>query len=242
MFSDLSNQRIVITGITGGIAKATAQLLSSLGAEVVVSARSEEKLDQSLEDLTGKVSGHILDLTDDTSVKQFFVNVGDFDHLVTPAATSMFAPIKEMDFKAARTILETKQWGQLLCVHHALPYLNNNSSITLFSGTVTQKPLPGATMFAAVGAATEAAGRIWAYELAPMRVNTVVPGVIDTSVWSELLGSDDAAQAQLKTIGDSLPVKHVGKAEDIAKAVAFLIDNSFVNGISLVVDGGHRLV
>ena len=242
MIYDFTDKRIVITGITGGIAKATTQLLSSLGAEVIVTARSTEKLEQSLIGLTGKVSGEVLDLTDEASIKALFDKVGNFDHLVTPAATGMFAPINEMDFKAAREILETKQWGQMLSVYHALPYLNKTGSITLFSGTVTQKPLPGATMFAAVGAATEAAGRIWAYELAPIRVNTVVPGVIATPIWEGLTGGKDAAQAQLNAIGYSLPVQRVGTPNDVAKAVAFLIDNGFVNGASLVIDGGHRLV
>jgi len=149
-----------------------------------------------------------------------------------------------MNFKAAREILETKQWGQMLCAYHALPYLNKTGSITLFSGTVTQKPIAGASMFAAVGAATEAAGRIWAYELAPIRVNTIVPGVIDTRLWEEkdVTGSKDAAQAQLDSIAQILPVQWVGRTDDIAKAIAFLIDNGFVNGASLVVDGGHRLI
>ena len=242
MFSDLTDQRVVITGITGGIAQATARRLLSMGAEVVVSARSSEKLVRSLAKLTGKVSGHVLDVTDAEMVADFFTKIGEFDHLVTPAATGMLASIEEMDFTAARKILESKQWGQMLCVHHAVPYLSQDSSITLFSGTVTQKPLMGASMFAAVGGATEAAGRIWAYELAPTRVNTVVPGVIATPIWSELTGGEEQAQAQLQAIGQTLPVKRVGTADEIAKAVAFLIDNRFVNGISLVVDGGHRLI
>jgi len=242
MKTDLTGQRIVITGVTGGIGKAATQYLAACGAEVVVSARSAEKLEHALADVEGKVCGHVMDVTDADSVAQFFSRVGAFDHLVTPAATSMFAPIREMDFDAAQAIFKSKQWGQMLCVHHALPHLSEHGSITLFSGTVTQKPLPGATMFAAVGAATEAAGRIWALELAPIRVNTVVPGVIATPAWEGLLGSADAARAQLEAIGQSLPVKRVGTPEDIAKAVAFVIDNGFVNGVSLVVDGGHRLV
>ncbi len=242
MSNEFSGQRVVITGITGGIAKAATRYLATRGAEVVVSARSAEKLEQALADVEGQVSGHVLDVTDAASVETFFAQVGAFDHLVTPAATSTFAPIAEMDFEAAQAIFQSKQWGQMLCVHHALPHLSERGSITLFSGTVTQKPLPGATMFAAVGAATEAAGRIWALELAPIRVNTVVPGVIETPIWEGLLGGADAARAQLEAIGQSLPVKRVGTPEDIAKAVAFVIDNGFVNGVSLVVDGGHRLV
>lgn len=242
MTADFSDQRIVVTGITGGIGLATTKRLLASGADVVVSARSAEKLERSLAGLAGKITGHVMDLTDEASIKDFFERIGPFDHLVTPAATSMFAPLRDMDFEAARHILETKQWGQMLTVYHALPHLKETGSITLFSGTVTQKPLPGAGMFAAVGGATEAAARIWAFELAPIRVNTIVPGVIATPVWQDLMGGEAQAQTQLDAIAASLPVKRVGTADDIAKAVLFLIDNGFVNGVSLVVDGGHRLV
>jgi len=96
-------------------------------------------------------------------------------------------------------------------------------------------------MFAAVGAATEASARIWGMELAPIRVNTVVPGIIATPVWPTLMGEDGAAQAQAG-FADALPVGRIGTPEDVAHAVEFLINNSFVSGISLVVDGGHRLI
>jgi len=242
MQTQINEQRIVITGITGGIATATANHLTALGAKVIVSARSQQKLEQAMANIKGSVTGFVMDLHDKNSVKDFFEKVGAFDHLITPASTSMFAPIADMDFTAAKELMDTKQWGQMLCVHHALPYLNKTGSITLFSGTVTQKPLPGASVFAASGAATEAAGRIWAYELAPIRVNTIVPGVIATDVWSQLYGSKQTAKEQLDEIANVLPVGRVGHAVDIAKSVSFLIDNTFVNGISLVVDGGHRLV
>jgi len=176
MIYDFTEQRIVITGITGGIAKATTQLLSSLGAEVIVTARSHEKLEQSLAELTGKVSGEVMDLTDEASIKAFFEKTDNFDHLVTTASSSMLSPLKEMNFKAAKELIATKLWGQMLCVYHSLPYLSKTGSITLFSGTVTQKPIPGASMFAATGGGSEAAGRVWAYELAPIRVNSIVPG------------------------------------------------------------------
>ena len=234
--------RIVITGVNGGIAKATATLLANAGAEIIVSARSEDKLETAIADIPGKVTGYLMDVTKTESVEKFFQKIGVFDHLVTPAASSLFSPIDTLDFASAKNLLETKQWGQLLCVYYGQKQIRRNGSITLFSGTVTQKPLPGASMYAAVGAATEAAARIWAHELAPLRVNTVVPGVIATQVWQQLLGDKQAAENQLSAIAESLPVKRVGTSEDIAKAVAFLIDNTFVNGSALVVDGGHRLI
>ncbi len=242
MHTNIQHQRIVITGITGGIAQATAQLLADSGAEVIVSARDKTKLTKSLSLLPESASGYLMDLNDETSIQRFFTHVGKFDHLVTPAASSMMAPISEMDFNKARQLLESKQWGQMLCVHHALKNIRKDGSITLFSGTVTQKPLPGSSTFAAVGAATEAAARIWALEQAPLRINTLVPGIIETDVRTNLTGSKEAAHEQLTALSAVLPVGRIGSPLEIAKAVNFLIDNEFVNGISLVVDGGHRLV
>ncbi|MFS2318164.1 SDR family oxidoreductase [Maricaulis sp. D1M11] len=241
MTNTLQGQTVVITGITGGIAQATAQRLLRQGARVIVSARSQEKLDFALAGLDGDASGYVMDLKDPASIEAFFQAVGPFDHLVTPAATGMFAPIQEMDFEAARDLVTTKQFGQLYCVYYGIKQMSKTGSITLFSGTVTQKPLPGGSIFASVGAASEAAGRVWGMELAPMRVNTIVPGVIETPVWGGIMG-EEAAAAAMSDFASVLPVGRVGTADDIAKAVAFLIDNGFVSGISLVVDGGHRLI
>jgi len=241
MYSKLNTSKIVITGITGGIARATAVLARQQGAEIIVTARSQQKLDEALKDLGTNVTGYVLDVSKADDVKQFFDDVGPFDHLVTPAASSMFAPISDLDLETARELVDSKQWGQLYCVKYAIPYLDKSGSITLFSGTVTQKALPGATMFAAAGAATEASARIWALELAPVRVNTIVPGIIETPVWTNLMG-DDGAKEQLQHFADTLPVGRIGAPDDIAKSVLYLMDNGFVSGTSLVVDGGHRLI
>ena len=241
MSPDLTGQRIVVTGITGGIARATAKRLLPLGADVIVTARSRDKLDQALVELDGKISGEVMDLLDPLSIAGLFETVGAFDHLVTPAASGTLSPLSDLDLGKARELLETKLWGQLLCAREGVKRLRETGSITLFSGTVTQKPLPGGSAFAAVGAASEAMARVWGLELAPLRVNTVVPGVIDTRVWSDILG-EEAASATIEAIAGTLPVGRVGTADEVAKAVVFLIDNGFVNGISLVVDGGHRLI
>jgi NAD(P)-dependent dehydrogenase (short-subunit alcohol dehydrogenase family) len=236
-----TTQRIVITGITGGIAAATARRLVESGHDVVVSARDHDKLDAAIAEIGEGMTGHVMDVTDLDSVTAFFEAVGPFDHLVTPAASAMFAPLREMDFVAARRLIETKQWGQMLCVYEGAKRVSDKGSITLFSGTVTQKPLAGATGFAAAGAATEAAARIWAFELAPVRVNTIVPGIIETPIWGNLM-PEDAAKATLDATAEALPVGRVGRPEDLAHGVEFLIGNGFVNGHALVIDGGHRLV
>ncbi len=94
----LDSQRVVVTGATGGIARATIRHLIDAGADVVVSARSRDKLSLVIDDFGGAVSGDVMDLREQGSIRSFFDNIGPFDHLVTPAASSMFAPIRAMDF------------------------------------------------------------------------------------------------------------------------------------------------
>lgn len=240
MHTSIENSTIIITGANGGIAKACAKLLTRYGANLVVTTRDKDKLAPVLSDLGDKAQGHILDVSNPQDVEAFFERVGAFDHLITPAASSLIAPLSDLDLNEARTLIESKQLGQLYCVKYGSNHIHESGSITLFSGTVTQKPMAGASMFAAVGAATEAAARIWALELAPVRINTIVPGIIDTPVWAGLMG--DAAKEQLQAFADMLPVGRIGTPEDIAKTAAFLIDNGFIDGQTIVVDGGHRLI
>lgn len=241
MYTDIKDSKVVITGITGGIAFSTAELALNLGAKVIVTARTQEKLNQAIEKLSGKVDGFVLDVTDPDAVESFFDQVGAFDHLITPAATSTFGMIADLDIASTKELIDSKQWGQIYCVKAASKHLSKSGSITLFSGTVTQKVLPGATAFAAAGAAIEASARIWAAELAPVRVNTIVPGIIGTPIWQGLMG-EEGAKEHLENIAQALPVGRVGHAKDIAKTAVYLMDNGFVTGASIVVDGGHRLI
>ena len=183
----------------------------------------------------------MVDVTKEKDVERFFKQIGSFDHLVVPAASAILGTLADSPTESTRTLVDSKFWGQYVAVKYGTRQMATTGSITLFSGTVTQKPLPGTSAYAAVGAAIEAASRIWALEYAPIRINTVVPGIINTSIWEGMLGKDGAA-AQLEQTAKLLPVKRVGTPVDVAKAVAFLIDNTFVNGTTIVVDGGHRLV
>lgn len=241
MSDSLETQRIVIIGARYGIGLATAKRLSAAGAELVLAGRDLEALRKVANDLPGPISAHRLDVTVERDVEAFFDAIGTFDHLVVTAAGAALGTLAEAPTEETRALIESKFWGQAFAVKYGARRISNSGSITLFSGTVTEKPLPGTSAYAAVGSAIEAAGRIWALELAPVRINTIVPGVIDTPVWAALVGEDGAA-AQLAQTASLLPVGRVGTADDVAKTVAFVIDNGFVNGASIVVDGGHRLI
>jgi len=241
MFESFKNKRVVIIGASSGIGLATAELLSKAGAELILANRHVAQLKERAQDLPGEPSLHRVDVTVEEEVKEFFEHLGEFDHLVVPAAGAVLGTLADSPTEKTRALMDSKFWGQYWTVKYGTRHMAKDGSITLFSSTVTQKPIPGTTAYAAVGSAIEAASRIWALEYAPIRINTIVPGIIDTPIWEGMLGKEGAA-VQLEQTANLLPVKRVGMPIDVAKTVAFLIDNTFINGTTIVVDGGHRLV
>lgn len=241
MLTNIRGKTSVILGATRGIGRATAALLRDEGARVVITSRELARAQDVAAQLGEGVEGRAVDVTDPAALADLFAEIGRFDHLVCTAASAVLGPLAEVPLDAVEALVASKFWGQYHAVRAAIPHLDPRGAVVLFSGTVTQKVLPGASAYAAVGAAIEAAGRTWAAELAPRRINTVVPGVIDTPVWDGLL---DAAskQAHFAGVADALPVGRPGLASEVTKAVAFLLDNEFVDGASLVIDGGHRLI
>ncbi|WP_027088037.1 SDR family oxidoreductase [Cohnella panacarvi] len=236
----LRNRKIVIIGGSSGIGLETARQTIELGGDVIVVSRSEQKLRQAKEILGSKAVTYALDTTDERQVKDFFGTVGRFDHLVVSAAETSGGSFLDTDAAQARQLFDNKFWGQYYAAKHGAPNVIGNGSITLFSGVVAYKPMVGSAALGAVNAAVSNLGRTLALELAPIRVNVVSPGIIDTPARSRM--AEEARNSLYETIADKLPAKRVGNAEDVAQGVLYLIRNGFVTGTVLHVDGGHPLV
>jgi NAD(P)-dependent dehydrogenase (short-subunit alcohol dehydrogenase family) len=134
--------------------------------------------------------------------------------------------------------MDTRFWGSLYAAKYGAERMNGGS-ITFMSGTSAWKPTGGSAVGAASCGAIEAFARSLAIELAPIRVNTIAPGFIDTPLIDELAGAMKSAFIEREAA--RLPVKRIGTPEDIADAVLFLMKNGFVTGITLTVDGGRML-
>ncbi|RAT99283.1 SDR family oxidoreductase [Brevibacillus sp. Leaf182] len=236
----LDNQKIVIIGGSSGIGLETAKQAVALGAEVIIASRSKEKLQKAKESLGSKVSVYTLDTTDEQQVEAFFEKVGTFDHLVVSAAETSGGSFLQTDTAQARKLFDNKFWGQYYAAKYAAPKISTNGSITLFSGVVAYKAMIGSSALGAVNAAVSNLGQTLALELAPIRVNIVSPGIIDTPSRSKM--PKDVRENFYATLADKLPVKRVGQAKDVAQSVLYLLQNSFVTGTVLHVEGGHILL
>jgi NAD(P)-dependent dehydrogenase (short-subunit alcohol dehydrogenase family) len=220
--------RAVFVGGSSGIGLAAARRAAAAGWDVVVASRDPERAEVAAE----KVA---LDVTDRAAVRALFACLGQIDHLVCSTVARAGGPVKELDLDAARRAFEVKLWGPLAAIQSA----EVTGSVVLLSGVAASTPIRGGAATAAVNGAVEALVRTLAVELAPVRVNAVSPGIVDTPTWASMPEADRTAM--FDRLSAALPAGRVGSPDDLGEAVWHLLTNGFVTGTVLHVDGGHRL-
>jgi len=234
----LMNTTVVILGGSSGMGLATAKAAQAEGARVVITGRSPERLQAARAVLGDKVRTVALDVGDEMGMRALFSELDAVDHVFITAGTVLFDPKLATDAQTVRPALDTRFWGAFNAAKFAAPKMSTGGSITFMSGTAAIRPIPGASVATASGGAVEAFARALAVDLAPIRVNTIQPGLIDTPFLDTL---DDRRSAIIAEYSGRLLVGRVGRAEEVADAVLFLMKNGFVTGITLTIDGGGLL-
>jgi NAD(P)-dependent dehydrogenase (short-subunit alcohol dehydrogenase family) len=235
------NQRVVIVGGSSGIGLAVAEEAASHGAEVVIVSSKAERVQEALKSIGGEARGEAVDVSDEKAVESFFTNLGAFDHLVfTAGDTLQLHELADTDLKRARGAFELRYWSALSTVKYGSPQIRKGGSIVLTTGVAGRRPHSGWVIAASVCGTIEALTRALAIELAPIRVNTVSPGVVRTNLWQNM--SSVEREQLFESVGKRLPVGRVGEAHDIAQAYLFLMKEGFSTGQTVVVDGGTVLV
>jgi NAD(P)-dependent dehydrogenase (short-subunit alcohol dehydrogenase family) len=237
---NLQGNKIVVVGGSSGMGLASAQALAEAGATVVIASRSLDKLEAAKTKIPGKVETYSLDFTVEKAVEVFFAHVGSIDHLVIAAAGApAWGGFLDFDPQALRNAFETKFWGHFYCGRHGVSHLRSDGSITFFIGGACRAAIPGTSGLAAVNGAIMCMAYTLAKELAPLRVNAISPGPVDTPAYDPM--PKERKEAFFAQIARDLPVKRIGRPQEVAQAVLFLITNEFITGAVLDVDGGARL-
>ncbi|KQU83292.1 short-chain dehydrogenase [Mesorhizobium sp. Root695] len=240
----ISNQKILIVGGGSGMGLALTRRCVEAGAKVIIAGRGEDRLQLARAALGNSVCLEVaaVDVTREDEVAALFARIGGLDHIVSTAADieGAYRLLPELDLKAAQKVVESKLYGPLLLAKHGAPRLAGTGSMTFVSGIAAYRPAARGSVVASVNAALEGLVRALAVELAPIRVNAVSPGWVDTTIWAQVAG--DRKDETLAAMAGRLPVGRIGQPDDIADAIAFLIGNGFTTGTTLHVEGGHRLV
>ena len=234
----LRGQQVLVLGGSSGIGLATAKLAKDLGAEVTITGRSKDRLAQAKAAL-GEVNAWVGDITREQDTADAFARLGVVHHVFLSGGGAVFGNLVKLPQAELERIVQERIWAVVYVARGASAHMTAGS-ITLMSGGLGSRPAPGAAMKHAVLCATEGLARGLALELAPLRVNAIAPGYTQTPAFESLLGDDPAAK--IREMSAILPLKRVGRAEEVGQAVIALMTNEFINGEVLHVDGGGRFV
>lgn len=234
----LQDRCVVVVGRGGGIARAITVLARSEGARVVVAGRDEAVLAAEYDD--DGITAETVDVTDDASIAAFADRVGPVDHLVSTVSARARGKLADLDRAKMQLSFDTKVIGPAMLAKHFAPLLNEGGSIVLFSGVNAFKVNVGYLGVAITNGAVDFLTRSLAVELAPIRVNAVSPGVIDTGAWDSL--GEDGKRDYFAHVSATNPAGRIGTVDDVAEAVLFALTNTFLTGVTLKVDGGEPLI
>ncbi|RTD95815.1 SDR family oxidoreductase [Variovorax atrisoli] len=234
-------QTVVVVGGSSGVGLETVRRMAATGARVIATGRDNGKLQEAIGGLGANVSGAAFDACDRHALDAFFDRTGLIDHLVlTLSGGEGAGEFAQLDLQSLRRGFEAKFWPQLEAAQAGARVLRKGGSLTFVTAISARNSLPGTAGLAAINGAIEAMVGSLARELKPSRVNAVSPGLVDTPWWDRVPAAmkDDLFRQQVET----LPVGRVGRPQDVAHAIQFLIENGYTTGTVIECDGGLRLV
>ena len=238
--ANLQGRHVLIFGGTSGIGLAAAIQAKAQGAQVTVLGSDASRAEHAAR--TYSLDGwRAADVTDSQAVYAALADIPHVDHLVLLAGTYVVGSVLNADIAQLHRAFDERMWASVHAIRALGERLAKDGSITFISGMLSERPnAHGTAVLAAASAAMEALARGLALELAPIRVNTLSPGPIDTPIFSKALGS--GRDAFVEALEQTLPLRRLGTASEAGAATVFLMTNGFMNGATLNIDGGARLV
>jgi NAD(P)-dependent dehydrogenase (short-subunit alcohol dehydrogenase family) len=235
----LAGQTVVVIGGSAGIGLETARSARAEGADVILTGRNPDRLEAAAREV-GAVSTAAFDANDGDRLERFFGDLPQIDHVMVSGGGPYYAPLAEMDFAEVRADVERHLVLPMRVGRLATGKVRAGGSLVFISGTGGRRRGMGLTLIGALTAAAPALTENLAVEIAPIRVNLVAPGFVDTGLSASLLG--EGLEARRQELRDRLPIRRVVGPGDVATLSVHLMSNTALTGGTYDIDGGQKLV
>jgi len=237
---ELLGQTVVVIGGSAGIGLETARRARAEGAEVILAARNRERLERAASEL-GALSTAAFDAADPARLERFFHDLPKpIDHVMVTAGGPYYAPLADMDFERARRSVDEHLWLPLQLARHAVGRVRPGGTLLFVGGTGARRPAVGLALASAVTVALPALTAGLALEIAPVRVNLIAAGFVDTPLSASLLG--DQLEERRNELRTTLPIGRVVGPADVAALAVHVMSNTALAGATYDIDGGQQLV
>jgi NAD(P)-dependent dehydrogenase (short-subunit alcohol dehydrogenase family) len=233
-------ENVVIAGGASGIGLATAKLLAGKGFVTTILGRDPIKLNRVLAEIKN-AKGIIVDAADRAALEKSMSSIGQIDHLVIALSGGKgIGQFRDLKLDDLRLGFDGKFFPQLQAAQAALPYVRSTGSITFITSISSRSKAVGTAGLGAINGALEIMVPTLAKELKPIRVNAIAPGVINTTWWDFLPA--DKKEETFKQYAETIPLGRIGEPEDVAGLVVTLIENTYITGQVIAIDGGLSLI
>lgn len=236
----LAGQTVLVIGGSAGIGLETARRARAEGAEVILTGRDPERLRRAGDELGARGTASF-DAGDDAALEAFFAQLGDpIDHVLATAGRPYYATLADMDFGEARRALQEHPMLMLGVARHSTGRIRPGGSLVFMGGTGGRRPAAGVGVVSAMTVALPALTASLALEVAPVRVNLIAAGFVDTPLSASLLG--EGLEARREELRASLPIERVVGPQDVAALAVHLMTNTALTGATFDIDGGQQLL
>ncbi|MER7665910.1 SDR family oxidoreductase [Streptomyces sp. NPDC096193] len=236
----LADQTVVVIGASAGMGLETARRVRAAGGQVVMVGRNPERLEQAALEIE-PLSTAVFDATDTDKLKQFFQDLpGTVDHVLSTAGGPAYMPLADIDLAEARRHFGDRLAMTIGIAQHSREKVRPGGTLLFIGGTGGRRPAVGMAITSAATAALPALTANLALELAPIRVNLIAAGFVDTPLSASLLG--DQLEARREELRATLPIRRVVGPEDVAALAVHIMCNEALTGATYDIDGGQQLL
>jgi NAD(P)-dependent dehydrogenase (short-subunit alcohol dehydrogenase family) len=236
----LAGQTVIVIGGSAGIGRQTARLARAEGADVILTGRDPDRLGQAADEV-GALRAEAFDATDFDRLAGFFEALpAPIDHILVTGPGPYYAPLAELDRERAHRDWDAHLWMHVAVAQHAVGRVRPGGTLLFMGGTGGRRRGPGLSLIAAATAAQPALIANLAVEVAPIRVNLIAAGFVDTPLSASLLG--DGLEARREQLRATLPIQRVVGPADVAALAVHLMTNTALTGATFDIDGGQQLI